>query len=101
MQKLFNIENELITTKYAITYHDIPFITGKDGSLHLQIHSFWHPNMKPMLYFPLLLAGTPISTCFIGEFVSHKEMVGILPKVASLMVYNKHQRWIIIRKSME
>jgi hypothetical protein len=27
MHKLFNIENEIITTKYAITYHDIPFMT--------------------------------------------------------------------------
>lgn len=42
-------------------------------------------NRHPMLCFPLLLAGIPISTYRIGESVSQKAIVGIFPRAASLM----------------
>jgi hypothetical protein len=45
-------------------------------------------NRHPMLCFPLLLAGIPISTNRIGESVSQKAIVGIFPKAASLIGCN-------------
>ncbi|MFS7950184.1 hypothetical protein Hanom_Chr07g00580361 [Helianthus anomalus] len=42
-------------------------------------------NKHPMLCFPLLLAGIPISTYLIGESVSQKAIVGIFPSAASLI----------------
>lgn len=42
-------------------------------------------NKQPMLCFPLLLAGMPMSTYRIGESVSQKAMVGMLPSAASLI----------------
>jgi len=38
-----------------------------------------------MLCLPLLLAGMPISTKFMGESVSQKAMVGMFPRAASLI----------------
>lgn len=45
-----------------------------------------------MLCFPLLLAGIPMSTCFIGESVSQKAIVGMLPRADSLIGCKKYQK---------
>lgn len=42
-----------------------------------------------MLSFPLLLAGIPMSTYLIGESVSQKAIVGMLPRADSLIGCNK------------
>ncbi|KAG6548104.1 hypothetical protein Mapa_010384 [Marchantia paleacea] len=42
-------------------------------------------NKHPILCLPLLLAGIAMSTCLMGESVSQKAIVGMLPKAASLM----------------
>ena len=59
MQKLFNIENEHITTKYAITYHDIPFMTMEDGSSHMQIHFCQYPKHETNAMFSLVVGRYP------------------------------------------
>lgn len=54
---------------------------------------------QPMLCFPLLLAGIPMSTNPIGESVSHKAIVGMFPKAPSLIGW-QHKNKIKISQGL-
>lgn len=58
---------------------------GDANLSHLRniVLSIHYHNKYPMLCFPLLSAGKPISTYHIEESVSQKAMVGMFPSAVS------------------